>query len=501
MVNAALSRRAFLKAIGVVSVGTALSGALAACQPAGAPAASSGEPGAAPKQLVTYWGGWTPSETMEKSEDNPTPHDKLTEVLAAYMAQKPGVEVEWIRVPQGTDGREWTIAQQTAGTIPHIVPQATWHTKDDTDKAWWVDLTPSLDQPNPYITGGAEGSQRWIDQFFPIPTGETQIRGKYYNLVYGLITTFFYYNVDWFNKLGLKAPESYAQFLEVCAAFKTEGVNAYGGWTGSAADTDHWYRIQLGGMLMAKDIEPLVNPDGNTATFDEVACAIKTGAYSPRLPQYREWMELWKLNVPYRTPDWPTPATDTHTNFLKKVEPIMENGTWSLARLQSDPLMDFEWSAFFAPTLTKESSQFVSDPPTSAWPIGGAVGDQFALSTRSEKDGLLDVAIDLMHWISVPENLHTIQSEIGDTIPNVKNVKVNDSFKDSYEKLTSKIGESQMFAYEQVKMDDEASTPIGQAWRAYMLDQMEIEDALTIIEESFNSYTDRYMEKTGLTCG
>ncbi len=34
-----------------------------------------------------------------------------------------------------------------------------------------------------------------------------------------------------------------------------------------------------------------------------------------------------------------------------------------------------------------------------------------------------------------------------------------------------------------------------------MLDQMEIEDALTIIEESFNSYTDRYMEKTGLTCG
>ena len=129
------------------------------------------------------------------------------------------------------------------------------------------------------------------------------------------------------------------------------------------------------------------------------------------------------------------------------------------------------------------------------------MGDQFALSMRSETDGLLDVAIDLMRWISVPENLDTIQSEIGENIPNIKNVKVNPAFKDSYEKLTSKIGESQMFAYEQVKMDDEASTPIGQAWRAYMLDQMEIEDALTIVEESFNSYADRYMEKTGLTCG
>ncbi len=501
MVNAAISRRAFLKAVGAVSVGTTISGALAACQPAGAPAASSGEPGAAPKQLVTYWGGWTPSEDMTKSEDNPTPHDNLTEVLAAYMAQKPGVEVEWIRVPQGMDSREWTIAQQTAGTIPHIVPQGTWHTKDDTDKNWWVDLTPHLEKPNAYITDGAEGSKRWLDQFYPIPTGETLIQGKYYNLVYGLVTTFFYYNVDWFKQLGLTAPETYAQFLEVCAAFKEEGVNAYGGWTGSVADTDHWYRIQLGGMLMSKDIEPLVNPDSNTATFDEVACAIKTGVYSPRLPQYREWMELWKQNVPYRTPDWPTQATDSHANFLKKVEPIMENGTWSLARLQSDSLMDFEWGAFFAPTLTKESSQFVSDPPTSAWPIGGAVGDQFSLSMRSETDGLLDVALDLMQWISVPENLNTIQSEIGETIPNIKNVKVKDSFKDSYEKLTSKIGESQMFSYEQVKMDDEASTPIGQAWRAYMLDQMDIEEALTIVEESFNSYADRYMKKTGLTCG
>ena len=501
MLKAAMSRRSFLKTVGMVTAGVGISGALAACQPASAPGAEGGQPDAAAKHLVTYWGDWTPTQSMERSEDNPTPHDKLDEVLTAYMAQKPGVEVEWIRVPQGTSGREWTIAQQTAGTIPHIVEQGTWFTKDDTDKDWWTDLTPYFEQPNPYITGGAEGSQRWLDQFYPIPTGETLIQGKYYNIVFGLITTFFYYNVDWFNKLGLKAPENYAQFLDVCAAFKEEGVNAYGGLTGPVEDTDHWYRIQLGGMLMAKDIEPKVNPDRNTATFDEVACAVKTGVFSPRLPQYREWMELWKQNVPYRTPDWPTRATDTHTNFLKKVEPIMENGTWSLPRLRTDPLIDFEWSAFFAPTLTQESSQFVSDPPTSAWPIGGAVGDQFAVPTRAEKDGLIDVVVDLLRWVSLPENLHTIQAEIGTTIANVKNVEVEPSFKDSYDKLTSKIGESQMFAYEQVKMDNEASTAIGQAWRAYLLDQLELDDALTGIEEAFNAYADRYMEKTGLTCG
>ena len=100
--------------------------------------------------------------------------------------------------------------------------------------------------------------------------------------------------------------------------------------------------------------------------------------------------------MPNRPPDWTTRATDTHTRFLNKVEPIMEDGTWSFPRLQYDPLVDFEWSTFFAPLLTNESSDLVNDPPTPAWPIGGPVGDQVAVTTLSEKDGVLDAAIDLM---------------------------------------------------------------------------------------------------------
>ena len=74
-------------------------------------------------------------------------------------------------------------------------------------------------------------------------------------------------------------------------------------------------------------------------------------------------------------------------------------------------------------------------------------------------------------------------------------------FKDSYDKLTSQIGETQMFAYEEDKMDDEASAAIGQAWRAYQLDQMSIDDSITAIEEAFNDYAKQYIDKTGLKCG
>lgn len=105
-----------------------------------------------------------------------------------------------------------------------------------------------------------------------------------------------------------------------------------------------------------------------------------------------------------------------------------------------------------------------------------------------------------MRFISVPDNLHTIQEEIGTTMPNVKNVPVDPRFQDSFDLLTTQIGETQMFVYEEVKLDAEAAEPIGQAWRSYMLDQMELDDAIAIVQEEFDAYAARYIEREGLTC-
>ncbi|MDE0200550.1 MAG: twin-arginine translocation signal domain-containing protein, partial [Caldilineaceae bacterium] len=138
MENLKLSRRNFLKTVGVVSAGAAL----AACVPAGESAPQQdGEPAAATQELIAWLGGWTPTESMERSEDNPNPHNKILEVLDEYTAEHPGVSIEWIRLPSGVSSREWMVAQQTAGTVPHIMPAAQWIIKEDVDKDWWVVLT------------------------------------------------------------------------------------------------------------------------------------------------------------------------------------------------------------------------------------------------------------------------------------------------------------------------------------------------------------------------
>lgn len=454
-----LSRRSFMKAAGALSA----SGLLAACAAPLPGVSNAGQPAAATKNLDVYFGSWSPSESMERSEDNPNPHNKILEVISDYQAKHPGIEIDLVKLPEGVDSREWQVAQQTAGTVPHIMPALQWVIKEDVDKNWWVNLTPYFEQPNPYIAAGAEGSERWIDQFFPIPNAMLLTKGNRYNVAFGINTTWFYYNVDLYKELGISAPKSYAEFLANCQVAQKAGLIGYDHQTWSQSDTDSWYRQQIGSMIMERDIAPLVNPDGEFADMNEVACAIRKGAYSARLPQFRQWLELWKMNVPYRRADWTLESKTPMRLFLNKETIGLEAGSWIIPQLEIDPLLDFEWGTFWAPPLTAESSEFVSDPPAVA-PNVGTVTDFYAVATRAQKDGILDEAIDLLRLMSHPDNVGKVQGEIGTDMPNVKNVKVPSRFTEAHKDVVQSLGYVTMFQYEICTMDIEAAERCGKAW-------------------------------------
>lgn len=63
-----ISRRTFLRTAGAATLGAGMIGTLAACQLPAAPAGDSGEAAVSEvKELTTYWGGWTPTQSMERS--------------------------------------------------------------------------------------------------------------------------------------------------------------------------------------------------------------------------------------------------------------------------------------------------------------------------------------------------------------------------------------------------------------------------------------------------
>ncbi|MEJ7901542.1 MAG: extracellular solute-binding protein, partial [Thermomicrobiales bacterium] len=186
---------------------------------------------------------YTPSESMEKSANNPIPHDALQRMADQYIAMNPEVEIEFVRVPPGTDSRVWAVTQLTGGNAPEIVWTQSFDTNRDTGKGWWLNLLPYMEEPNPHIAAGEPGSERWIDQFFEGPTSaKFAPNGEMYVVPYDLVTTFFFYNKTHFETAGVEVPTTYAGLIDVTAKLQEAGFTPYNGM--------QWSQPQLGEMVI-----------------------------------------------------------------------------------------------------------------------------------------------------------------------------------------------------------------------------------------------------------
>ena len=102
---------------------------------------------------------YTPSQSMQKSANNPVPHDALARVVKAYQGLHPDVEIELIRVPPGTDSRVWTVTQLTGERAPEIVWTQSFDANRDAGKNWWVNLDPYMAQS---LCRGGDAWQRQV---------------------------------------------------------------------------------------------------------------------------------------------------------------------------------------------------------------------------------------------------------------------------------------------------------------------------------------------------
>ncbi len=436
-----ISRRTFLRSAGFAATGLAL----AACAPgttaptgdtAAAGSAPAGEPGMTGK-IQIYVQAYTPTESMEKSPNNPIPHNMIQVLATEYEEAHPGTEIEVILKPANVADHEWIVTQQAGGTIPHITWSHSFWIQDELEKGWWIALDPYFEQPNPYIAAGEPGSARWLDQFYEVPTESKRLQdGKLYVVPIDLVTTFFFYNKDMFAAAGVEVPATYGEWIEVQKKLQESGVIANGRLG--------WYQSQLGAMLYAKK-EAEINKDGGIATLEEVACAIETGLYRATDPEYAEWLRMTLELTEYLAPDWAVEGADFNRKFLNKEIAVLEDGSWRFGTLRADPLVDFEWGSFYAPTITEEDSAFATGK--AAPPIGGATAAQWALSSRAEKDGVIPLAIDFLRFVTAPENASRLILELGQFLPNIKGVEVNADLAEPLRAITEGLGEAGMVTY------------------------------------------------------
>ncbi len=471
-----------------------------AAAPAGAQLGSQNPPAAA-RQGAQFSGkirmeahDYTPSESMEKSANNPIPHDGLQRMADQYIALHPEVEIEFVRIPPGTDSRVWAVTQLTGGNAPEIVWTQSFDANRDTGKGWWINLLPFMEQPNPYVEAGESGSEQWIDQFFEGPTGaKFAPNGEMYVVPYDLVTTFFFYNKSHFETAGVEVPTTYAELIDVTSRLQEAGITPYNGM--------QWSQPQLGEMLIgawADQFEP--TGAAGAYTQKDITLAILDGIYDATKPEYKEWLRLRKDGVPFWSEQW---AADPDTSqfdlqFTQGRLGIYEDGSWRFGLLNANDELEFEWGSFFMPILEKGTGVGVSELATGkpAPAIGGATANQFGITNTAEETGTVDLCVDWLRYISAPAQATEIIGELGQFLPNIKGVEVNEDLREPLEAISSGVGEAGMISYAD-KLDAEAADNINTATQNYLLGRSELDPTAEEIQQLLIAQAEKLADQNG----
>ncbi len=330
-------------------------------------------------------------------------------VLAAYRRAHPGVTLKILPLPSG-DPTVYEENLLNAGAAPDVVvPSYTQQVFGDLPKNTWLDLTPYLNKPNPYVTG----NKRWIDLFNPTINLQNSFRGTtYYVASWAAQDAAFYYNKDIFKKVGItRTPTTWAQFLADCATLKKAGYIA------SAFPLGDPYPIAENGsfvsllenQVMSRTFKRLDMDHNGVVDVRELVYGIKHHIYSPMNADYQEAWKLFQQWSPYWEPN-PAgvkpaiPGVPTALQIFLHGQAATQYGAQIVAVSLNQAKVKFHWGVFKMPQVTPASSRYATsaEKPTGIWGAWNAVA--WGVPTSTKQHGNLALALDFLQYITAPSN-------------------------------------------------------------------------------------------------
>ncbi len=349
-------------------------------------------------------GGYTPNVDRGEHLAELT---MLRVIADQYEEIRPDIRVEFLERPDAettTDYKPWLITQLAAGTAPEVVYGHSTELEQYAPEGWFVDWMPYLQEPNPYIPG----NEVWYDTFGKqLVELRRSASGELWSLPVSMVATIIYYNEDLFGEVGVDAPQTWAEFMDVQAQLKDAGVTPMLFDLSTATHLSWSYRIFVSHFYnpLMPEIE-LGEPD-NVVSAEEFARAVTKGIISATDPYhmaaleiYPEWSQYWQSG--FLTA--PSPGL-----FERGQTAMWWGGIWAMVELLNDPLREFELGLFSAPQITRETSRHSDESPLPM--VGGASGEQWAISESAIKKGIVDDVVDLVRYLTVPEHINSVLAE------------------------------------------------------------------------------------------
>jgi raffinose/stachyose/melibiose transport system substrate-binding protein len=454
--------------------------------------------GAEKKVVKMYAQALTPRERLEADRWDPPKY--MWTLEKEYEKLHPDVDIQFMpEIPTGYE--EWLVTQMTGGTSPEIVWYQRGYIARDYQKGWFVNLTPYLNQPNPYV----KGNKKWIDIFQPpVIASGTAPDGNIYMITGDIVGTGIFYNKDIFQKVGVSVPSIWSQFLKVQSKIKAAGyipfsismdlgggVQLWGSWCTRELQ-DVLYDHKMSEIKGVKEPVKRTWKPGENLPPQVMVKAIKNGTYSPKDPEWKEmlrilkdWSQYWPQGF------WALPSDDVYRLWVTGKAAMGWFGSWQNKPVRFDPLRKFEWGVFpKIPKITKDTSPYGGvDFPAMAG-VGGVF--QYAIASSSEKRGVLNETIDWMRYITAPQNLIPLLNDHGGFAPGTKDTKGADPSLKVYTDQMVKYGTERIEPFDSM-LTREFVDNLWKLLQQYLAGKIDIEKMTDEVQKEMNKAADQLL--------
>lgn len=398
---------------------------LAACGPTG----GSGSSGGGNKVIITVDGGgdisnFNTTPSMTPSPANPYPYNTLETLCKEWEKTHPGYEVKVSKTSAGGD-RSILLPQLKTRTSADIVYQNGSVVNTDLGQDFYVNLTPYLDAPNPYL----EGNAAWKTVYDEGELATTAAAdGNYYYINLEKIPVAFMYNKALLKDAGVTNPETIQTFSQLMDAMtKVDEYVATKDATYATYSTEYtWYQIALESNLFSDMIDEGDYLRKNNIIDTEELCRLyDKGIWDPRAGI-----------TDYSNPESNTFENNRYYEYIKIIEELDSHKApasyatrqgWLLGKLgfieatgahlrALSAQTDFEWGTIAFPDLDSDTTSNAekgvvrgSAGLASSWWVSN-----HAIDGGQEK---VDACVDLLMFLTAPEQNNRLIGDLKGGIP------------------------------------------------------------------------------------
>jgi ABC-type glycerol-3-phosphate transport system substrate-binding protein len=318
-----------------------------------------------------------------------------------------------------------------------------------------------------------------------------------------MIETGIYYNKAIFNRLGLREPATWEEFLALQQKVKDAGYTPMVVDRQCLAD----WGVDLTFYQVYNELRDLMDLDYDPKRgeylhgyldWDELIFLHDQGFFTPR---DERWNEVWRILKEWR-PYLSGELNDQGTNFVKDF--ITQKGAmyWTSSmtvnRLRADPDREFDFGIFYLPPIPKSYSRFCNGAEQCV--IGGSAMQYTVTNTAwsdtrdPDTSERLKRVIAFLQFLTLPQNCDAVVNEQIALLPNIKGVKPHPELEKFDEILQRHYSMTKWF----FTFDNQWNQVLMRMLELYLNDGIDRDQFVRTMEKDLNRAAARITERKAL---